>query len=116
MPDSIIINMIGRSLLPPVELNDSEPNVRSNEVASGLSRLTSKNTVRILNTIKPVIRAFTTMDAAKPVRTRVFPQTAVEKSTVVAPSDANQVARSDKLKLAYAAYHMKIDRLTDLCM
>ena len=57
IPDSIIMNMICRSLVPPVV-----PKVRSTEVA-----LTSKNTVTILNTINPVTRAFTTMDANKAV-------------------------------------------------
>ena len=60
IPDSIIMNMICRSLVPPVELN--EPNVRSTEVG-----LTSKNTLRILNTIMPVTRVFTVIDAAKAV-------------------------------------------------
>ena len=62
IPDSIIMNMICRSLGLPVELN--EPNVCSTEVALVIS----KNTLRILNTIKPVTRAFTTMDVAKAVR------------------------------------------------
>ena len=106
IPDSIIMNMICRSLGLPVELND--PNVRSNEVASALSCLTSKNTVRILNTIKPVTRAFTTMDAAKPVRVR-----GVLKGTMsCSPIDANQVARGDKLT---SAYQMRIYSLTYVC-
>ena len=67
IPDSIIMNITCRSLLPPVELN--EPNVCSTEVG-----LNSKNTWRILNTIKPVTRAFTAMDMAKPVRINVFSQ------------------------------------------
>ena len=67
IPDSIIMNMTCRSLEPPVELN--EPNVCSTEVG-----LNSKNTLRILNTIKLVIRAFTAMDVAKPVRVIVFIQ------------------------------------------
>ena len=62
------MNMMCRSLA--FELNDSKPNdVRSTEMA-----LTSKYTLRILNTINPVTRAFTTMDAAKPVRVTVCPQ------------------------------------------
>jgi hypothetical protein len=93
IPDSIIMNMICPSLEPLVELN--EPNdVRSN----------SKNTLRILNTIKPVIRAFTTMDMAKPVRLNVFPQAAINKLpcvNVTAPSPASQVAIvDDKLRSA----------------
>ena len=102
IPDSIIMNMICRSLGPPVELN--EPHVCSTKVA-----LTFKNTLRILNTIKPVTRVFTTMDAAKPVRASVFRQGAVKTwpfSIINAPFDASQVARGDKLK---SAYQMKID-------
>ena len=105
IPDSIIMNMICRSLGPPVELN--EPNVRSTEVA-----LTSKNTLRILNTIKPVTRAFTTMDATKPVIISMFPQGAIKSSPssiIVAPSDASQVTISNKLK---STYQMKIYSLT----
>ena len=102
IPDSIIMNMIRWSLGPPVELN--EPNVRSTDVASGLSCLTSKNTVRILNTIKPVTSAFTSMDAARPVIIKVFPQGALTippSSIDVAPVGASQVARGDKLESAY---------------
>ena len=110
IPDSIIMNMICRSLGPPVELN--EPNVRSTEVG-----LTSnlKNTLRILNTIKPVTSAFTTMDAAKPVRVSVNPQTAIKVlpfSIIFAPSDASQIARGDKLK---SVYQTKIYSLTYVC-
>jgi hypothetical protein len=71
IPDSIIMNMICRSLLPPVELDVNEPNdVRSTDMIG----LNSKNTLSIFNTIRPVIRAFTTMDMAKPVRTNVYSQ------------------------------------------
>ena len=56
IPDSIIINMTCRNLLPSVE-----PKVRSTEV--GLTPVALRN----LNTIMPVIMAFTAMDAAKPV-------------------------------------------------
>ena len=97
IPDSIIMNIICWSLGPPVELN--EPNVRSTEVA-----LTSKNTLRILNTIKPVARAFTTMDAVKPVRVTVSPQRALKISPfsiIIGPSDASQVPRGYKLKSTY---------------
>ena len=52
IPDSIIMNMTDRSLVLPVA---SEPS----------AGLTSKNTFRILNTIKVVTRAFTAMDKAK---------------------------------------------------
>ena len=98
IPDSIIMNMICRSLGPPVDLN--EPNVCWTEVAL----VTSKNTLRILNTIKPVIRAFTTVDAAKPVRASVSPQGAPKtppSSIIIVPFVASQVARGDKLKSAY---------------
>ena len=94
------------SLWLPVELNKSH--VRSTEVLA----LTSKNTLRILNTIKPVTRAFTTMDAAKPVRISVSPQGATKLSSssiIVAPNDASQVARGDKSK---SAYQTKIDLVT----
>ena len=108
IPDSIIMNMICRSLGPPVELN--EPHVCSTELA-----LTSKNTLRILNTIKPVTRAFTTMDATKAVRVSVFPQGLIRISPSIinnAPSDAVQVARGDKVK---STYQMEIDWLTYVC-
>ena len=91
-PDSIIMNMIFRSLVvPPVE-----PNVCSTEVG-----LTSKNTLRILNTIKPVARAFTTMDAAKAVKISVFPQGLTRSPCfiILAPSAASQVARGDKIEI-----------------
>ena len=93
IPDSIITNMICRSLVPPVE-----PKVRSTEVLV----LTSKNTLRILNTIKPVTRAFTAMDAARLVVVIVSPYGVFENRTctnVIAPINASQVARRDKLKL-----------------
>ena len=102
------MNIICRSLVLVVELN--EANVRSTEVASVLSRLVSKNTLRILNTIKPVTMAFTAMDATKPVRIRVFPQggdTGPSCSVFTPLSDASQVTRGDILKSA--AYQMKID-------
>ena len=110
-PDSIITNMIRRnlSLLPPVE-----PKLRSTEV---LAALTSKNTLRILNTIKPVTRAFTAMDTTKLVRTNVFSQITPKNwscTNVVAPSAASQVARRDKLKLWTSLSNE--DRLTDLWM
>ena len=65
IPDSIIMNMICRNLLPSVELK-----VRSTEVV-----LTPRAVaLRIWNTIMPVIRAFTAMDAAKPVINTVVGQ------------------------------------------
>ena len=82
------MNMTCRSLEPSVEPN--EPNVRSTEVG--------------LNTIMPVIRAFTAMDVAKLVIVNVFPQGAVTLmscSNVNAPSDAIQIARCGTLESAY---------------
>ena len=67
------MNRICRSLEPPPKLD--EPNVRSTEVG-----LNSKNTLRILNRIKPVIRAFTAMDVVKLVRVNTFPQGEVIKT------------------------------------
>ena len=110
IPDSIIMNMIWRSLVPPVEPN--EPNVRSIEVA-----FTSKNTSRILNTIKPVARVFTAIDAAKPVRSNTLPQWTTKSWPCIiasAPFVASQVARGDKLKSAYQM-PVKIDWLTYVC-
>ena len=94
-PDSINMNVICRSLLPPV---DSEPN--------------GPNIARILNTIKPVTMAFTTMDAIEAVRTSSNPQGKDKISPfpiIDAPDAASQVARGDKLK---SAYQMKIYSLT----
>ena len=127
IPDSIIMNMICRSLLPLVE-----PNILSTEVG-----LTSKNTLRILNTIKPVIMAFTAMDTVKlviiigfkgtccelEVDSGTIPSISIDPSvhfsifqtscfpvdvgfTNIEASDPNQVARGDKLK---SAYQMNID-------
>ena len=110
MPDSIIMNKTFRSLLPPLAFEFNEPKVSSPETA-----LTSKNTLRILYTIKPVTRAFTAMDAAKLVTITGGPQGAIWNpawsSNVVEASDPNQVARDDKLKSAYQKTR-KIDRLT----
>ena len=64
IPDSITMNMTCWNFVLPVE-----PKVRSIEVG-----LTSQYTLRILNTIKPVTRVFTVMDAAKLVRTIGKPQ------------------------------------------
>ena len=112
IPDSIIMNMIMicrlEYLLPP----PVEPIVRE-----GLAALTSKNTLRILYTIMPVIRAFTAMDKTKAVTFNVTTQAEVKISpstNVVAQFDTSQVARlgGDKLKSAY----YQINRLTDLGM
>ena len=110
IPDSIIMAMICRSL-GPSELN--EPNIRSTEV-----KLTCKNTLRILNTIKPVTRAFTTMDAAKPVRVSVSPRREVKTfpfSIIIgrSASDASQVPIGYKLKSTY--YQTKINWLAYVC-
>ena len=97
IPDSIIMNMTCRSLSPPVE-----PKVRSIEVL-GVARVT----LWILNTIMPVIRVFTAMDAANAVMNRMFVQLMTALSSLVYPGiDTSQVARGDKLKWAY---QMKID-------
>ena len=107
IPDSIIMNMICRSLVPPVE-----PKVRSTEV---MLASTSKNTLRILNTIKPVTRVFTAMDKAKLVIIIAFVRGALDNwpcTIVTAPFCTSQVASGSKLK---SAYQMKID-LTDLSM
>ena len=109
IPDSIIMNMICRNLEPSVEPN--EPNNRSTEVG-----FNSKNTLRILNTIMPVVRAFTTMDVAKPVMLNMSPQKTVIRwpcSIFNAPSDAIQLARDDRLK---TPSQIKIDLvLTYVC-
>ena len=52
--------------------------------------------LKSLNAIKPVIRRFTAMDVAKPVKINVFPQeeiTTMSCSIFTAPCDAIQVAR-----------------------
>ena len=107
IPDSIITNMICRSLVLPLLVFD-ESEVRSSELA-----LRPKNTFRILNTIKPVTRVFTAMDAARLVWITGGAQAAFFNlpwlSNVVAASDPNQVAWGNKLK---SAYQMKIDWLT----
>ena len=99
MPDSIIMKTICRTLLPRVE-----PKLRSVEVGSTMS-------LRILNTIMPVINVFTAMDAAKPVVNVVFGQKLTSLLFVLSPlkADASQVAVGNKLK---SAYRMKIDWLT----
>ena len=79
IPDSIITNMICRNLGRPVE-----PKVRSIEVG-----ITPAVTLRILNTIMPVIKVFTAMDAAKPIISNL--------SGVPGTAYANKEARGDKL-------------------
>ena len=86
------MNTIYRSLGPPVEFN--ETNVCSTELLQSSKHWASKNIfkLRILNTIKPVTRAVTTMDAAKPVRISANPQGPVKDSpylNVTAPSAAS---------------------------
>ena len=68
IPDSITMNMIFRNLVVPSVA--TEPKVRSNEVTLGLSPVT----LRILNTIMPVTRVFTAIDAVKPVIYNAFGQ------------------------------------------
>ena len=77
--------MICRDLVPPVE-----PNVCSTEVVAAL---TSKNTVRILNTIKPVTRPFTAMVAVRLV--------IVSGNQAFFKVGTTQVARGYRLKVAY---------------
>ena len=76
------------------------------------------STFSILNTIKPVDRVFTAMDAANPVSANVLPQGAVKYSPCPidsAPRSASQVAsRGDKLPVKLV-YEMKIDLLTYEC-
>lgn len=86
-PDLIITNMACRSLVPPLE-----PKVRSTGV---MVVLTSKKTLRILNTIKPVTRAFTAID-----KTRLVIFTGNHCGNVVRPCIASQVAIGNKLKSA----------------
>ena len=82
--------MIYRKLVPL-----AEPKFRSTEV---LEALTSKNVLRILNTIKPVVRPVTVMVATKLV--------VGSGAQVTFKSGTSQVARGYKLK---SAYQMKID-------
>ena len=84
------MNMICRNLLPP-----AEPKVYSTEV--GLNPMT----LRILNTIMPVTRVFTAMDAANPVINTVFGQALELVLLYSLKAATSQVARGDKLKLAY---------------
>ena len=99
--------MTCRSLVPLVE-----PKLRSTEV--GLIRLTSKNTLRILNTIKPVTNVFTAMEVAKAVNAsanHAIEVVVYEGGLGGSRSNARQVAsRGDKLKSA-SSYQimMKID-------
>jgi hypothetical protein len=75
--------------------------------------------LRILNTIKPVTRVFTAMDAAKPVRVKLI---VAQKALILrrpflnvyAPSPASVVARGDKMPVK-SSYEMKIDLLTYIC-
>ena len=103
IPDSITMNMICRSLVPPVEAK-----VRPTELA-----LTSKNTLRILNTIKPVTRAFTAMDKEKLVIEAGCSHVAEDRPSACTSScilvlvAARQVARLDKLKSDLSYYDQK---------
>ena len=62
IPDSIIMNMIRRILIPPVESK-----VRSTEVINSA-------TLRILNTIMPVTRVLMAKDVTNPVINNVIGQ------------------------------------------
>ena len=93
IPDSIITNMICRNLVAPLAV---KPKVPSTEVLVALS---SKNSLRILNTIKPVTRPFTAMVKAKLV-------VGSGKFQAVFKGGTTQVARGYKLK---SAYQVKID-------
>src|ERR1700678_977539 len=66
MPDSISMNIMDRSFLSPVA-----PSVCSFEL---YVPLTPRNTLKILNTTKPVTRAFTIMDRTSAVITITSPQ------------------------------------------
>ena len=81
--DSIITNMICRYL----GLSD-DPKVRSTEVG-----ILIPMTLKILNTIIPVTKVFTAMEAAKPTINNVV--------GVPGAINASQVARGDKLESAY---------------
>ena len=91
IPDSIIMNMICRNFLPPVE-----PKVCSTEVLD-----IAPMTLRILNTIMPVIRAFTAMEATRPIWNNVFAALLLLSTESSRTSDAIQVTRCDKLKSDY---------------
>ena len=99
-PDSIIMNMVCRSLVvPPVE-----PKVRSTEVTVAL---TCKNTLRILNTIKPVIRAFTAMDKAELVIVIVLTQVGLNSmpcTSVIGAFCAIQIARRRQVENSLFKY------------
>ena len=87
VPDSIKTNMTCRRLVLPLA---DDPKLRSIEVA-----LTSRNTMRILNTIKPVTKVFTVMESAKLVREIGIPHAIEKKSPSTNDNDpiwANQVA------------------------
>ena len=72
IPDSIITNMICRYLAsPPV---DSEEPSEVSSTDSSSAALISKNTLRILNTIKPVTRVFTAKDRIKLVGITTYSQ------------------------------------------
>ena len=63
--------------------------------------------------------AFTTMDAAKPVRASVNPQIAEvtsPSSNVDEPSVASQVPRGDKLEIGLLVSNHEDILFTDLCM
>ena len=105
MPDSIITNRIWRSLVL------GKPKVRPIEVAS------ESIVLKILNTIKPVTKAFTAMEMNKAVTVNVTPQEVIINWTCTnsnEPNGASQVARGNKLKSIYIL--LNEGRLTDLSM
>ena len=82
MPDSISTNMMDQSFLPP------------------LMPMTSRNTLKILNTIKPVTRVFTVMDMARLGRIIVDARCVLVNGSVkkyVEPLLASQVTRDNEL-------------------
>lgn len=95
MPDSIMMNMIDQSFVPPVM-----PKEFSSEV---VINLTSWNTLKILNTIKHITRAFTLIDMARLVMASVFlrPETTNRPSTLKSGTTLSppaQVARGNKFQ------------------
>ena len=94
MPDSMSTNIVGRSELPPVA-----PKFRSSDVG-----LTSRNTLKILNTIKLITSAFRTMDMARPVTVSVLPQSGTESWPCTRDKGAEpptiQTARGNRSKSA----------------
>jgi hypothetical protein len=87
MPDSIMMKMTERSFLPPVTPKD--------EV---VTLLTSWNTLKILNTIRPVTEAFTVMDVVRQVRASILSHSIVLAINSVLPNI--HITRSNKSRSA----------------